>query len=145
ADINTQALKEWSELLTPDYYHPQYSTTPHPFMGLDRFTAGCFHQMRAGKSYLAAHPSWHTPQHATSLICPRCDSAPEDMTHALLDCPATTTLRQKYMLSVRSVSPAAPLWASTHLLVEAANFIHAARINYPPPKPNNPPPAPGSF
>jgi len=49
-------LLHWTSLAhpPPDYvYHPML--TPHPFMGLLKFLAGRFHQMRSGKSYLAAH------------------------------------------------------------------------------------------
>ena len=41
----------------PLYYLYKPTTVPHAFMGLDRFSAGWVHQMRAGKSYLAAHSS----------------------------------------------------------------------------------------
>ena len=51
-------LQDWSLQSPPPLLYP-YSPTlvPHPFMGLDRFTAGRIHQMRSGKSYLKAHPN----------------------------------------------------------------------------------------
>ena len=79
-------LADWATLHpAPEYYHYQPRLTPHPFMGLDKFVAGRIHQMRAGKSYLAAHPSWWSelPNHT----CPRCTSAPETFSHAVLECP----------------------------------------------------------
>ena len=51
-------LKDWETLHpAPDYYPYTPRLTPHPFMGLDKFVAGRIHEMRANKSYLAAHPS----------------------------------------------------------------------------------------
>ena len=43
---------------TPSYYTYPLSITPYPFMGLGKFLAGRIYQMRAQKSYLAAHPWW---------------------------------------------------------------------------------------
>ena len=79
-------LADWASLHpTPEYYPFQPRLTPDPFMGLDKFVAGRIHQMRAGKSYLAAHPSWWSelPDHT----CPRCAPAPETFSHAILHCP----------------------------------------------------------
>jgi len=42
----------------PERYAYRPSLMPHPFMGLSKFDAGRLHQMRSGKSYLRAHPSW---------------------------------------------------------------------------------------
>ena len=51
-------LQDWAtDAPTPPYYKHPPSLSPHPFMGLGKFVAGRIHQMRAGKSYLAAHPS----------------------------------------------------------------------------------------
>ena len=63
-------LSDWSATLAPPYYAYPPSTRPHPFMGLGKFVAGRIHQMRSGKSYLAAHPSWDNPDTDTS--CPFC-------------------------------------------------------------------------
>jgi len=49
-------LSDWSSTPAPPYYPFPPSTRPHPFMGLGKFVAGRIHQMRSGKSYLAAHP-----------------------------------------------------------------------------------------
>ena len=51
-------LHDWPLQSPPPLSYP-YSPTlvPHPFMGLDRFTAGRIHQMGSGKSYLKAHPN----------------------------------------------------------------------------------------
>ena len=52
-------LDEWDSIHpAPEYYAYPRRLEPHPFMGLDKFITGRLHQMRAHKSYLAAHPSW---------------------------------------------------------------------------------------
>jgi len=48
-------MEEWDRAAPdPARYPYQPSLKPHPFMGLDKFTAGRLHQMRSGKSYLRA-------------------------------------------------------------------------------------------
>ena len=54
----------------PVYYTFPLSLSPHPFMGLGKFMAGRIHQMRAQKSYLAAHLSWFDT--SPSKLCPLC-------------------------------------------------------------------------
>ena len=54
----------------PAYYTFLLSLSPHPFMGLGKFMADRIHQMRAQKSYLAAHPSWFDL--SPSKLCPLC-------------------------------------------------------------------------
>jgi len=44
-------------------------------MGLRKFVAGTIHQMRSGKSYLAAHHSWDNPDPLTTF--PHCNEAPQ--------------------------------------------------------------------
>jgi len=80
-------LSDWSSTPAPPYYPYQPSTRPHPFMGLGKFVAGRIHQMRSGKSYLAAHPSWGNPDAETS--CPQCSEAPQTVEHAILSCPSS--------------------------------------------------------
>jgi len=65
----------------PARYPYQPSLKPHPFMGLDKFSAGRLHQMRSGKSYLRTHSSWERDAPTT---CPRCQDAPETFVHAIL-------------------------------------------------------------
>jgi len=52
-------MEAWEDA-APDSTRYAYrpSLKPHPFMGLSKFDAGRLHQMRSGKSYLCAHPSW---------------------------------------------------------------------------------------
>jgi len=67
-------MEEWDEAAPdPARYPFRPSLKPHPFMGLDKFTAGRLHQMRSGKSYLRALPSWDSDVPTT---CPSCLSAP---------------------------------------------------------------------
>jgi len=71
---------EWAALFpTPGYYQHPPSLSPLPFMGLGKFIARRIHHMRAGKSYLAAHPTWSSCDADTS--CPRCglDQKPSSM------------------------------------------------------------------
>ena len=78
-------IEEWEESAPdPARYPYRPSIKPHPFMGLNKFTAGRLHQMRSGKSYLRAHPSWSDDAPTT---CPSCDEAPETFEHAILRCP----------------------------------------------------------
>jgi len=55
--VREALLAEWPGILpTPGYYHHLPALNPRPFMGVSKFIAGRIHQIRAGKSYLAAHP-----------------------------------------------------------------------------------------
>ena len=79
-------LDDWKTLHpAPNYYPYAPRLNPHPFMGLDKFVAGRIHQMRAGKSYLAVHPSWWSE--LPNDTCPRCGSASKSFKHAILYCP----------------------------------------------------------
>ena len=80
-------IQDWiSDDPTPPYYEYPPSLSPHPFMGLGKFVAGRIHQMRSGKSYLAAHPSWSDEDPGPT--CPRCEIGPESLQDAILSCPA---------------------------------------------------------
>jgi len=90
-------MQEW-EARAPDparYPYPP-SLKPHPFMGLNKFDAGRLHQIRSGKSYIRANPSWNNYNPTT---CHRCNEFPE--TSSTPSClapqgslPGTTTFRQ---------------------------------------------------
>jgi len=107
--VREALLVEWGSLFpTPGYYlHPPV-LHPRPFMGLNKFVAGRIHQMRAGKSCLAAHPTWRSPDAATS--CPRCGLEPETFEHAILSCPSRQHSRWRLLHGVTDVGPEAPLW-----------------------------------
>jgi len=124
-------LEEWRRLAPPPlYYTFPLSLTPHPFMGLGKFIAGRIHQMRAQKSYLAAHPSWSSldvPKH-----CPRCGEEDETFSHAILRCQSTSFHRDRLLQGLTSVGPDSPLWTSKDVLLAMAAVIRATATNYPP-------------
>jgi len=61
--------------------------------------AEMIHQMRAVKSYVAAHHSWCDEN--PDLSCPRCATEPETFQQAILTCPARPKDRD---LTVKEVS-----------------------------------------
>ena len=117
--VREALLEEWSSRFpTPGYYLHPPALQPRPFMGLGKFVAGRIHQMRAGKSYLAAHPTWRSPDADTS--CPRCGLEPETFEHAILPCPSRQHSRSRLLHGVADVGPEAPLWSSLPLLKRLA-------------------------
>ena len=109
---------------------PPPALNPRPFMGLNKFTAGRIHQMRAGKSYLAAHPTWRTPDADTS--CPRCSLEPETFEHAILACPSRQGTHSGLLHRITSVGQDAPLWSSLPLLKRLTTFISVTSTGFPP-------------
>ena len=122
-------IKEWEEAApNPSRYPYRPSLRPHPFMGLDKFTAGRLHQMRSGKSYLRAHPSWSDDALTT---CPSCDEAPETCEHAILHCPAKGPARTRHLQGVSDIGPDAPVWSSAPLLRALSPFISSTATAFP--------------
>src|SRR5207302_2290604 len=111
ARVRSQLLQDWKLLCPP---HPSYayepSLRPHPFMGLDRFTAGRLHQMRSGKSYLAAHTSWDDRD--SPKTCPFCEETDETFEHAILHCPSKRDARELHLPGADDVGVGSPLWGS---------------------------------
>ena len=106
--IRERLLVEWAFLFpTPGYYLHPPALQPRPFMGLGKFVAGKIHQMRAGKGYLAAHPTGRSPDADTS--CPRCGLEQETFEHAILSCPSRQHRRSRLLHGVSDVGPGAPL------------------------------------
>ena len=102
-------LQDWTtDTPTPPYYEHPPSLSPHPFMGLGKFVAGRIHQMRAGKSYLAVHPSGFDEN--PDATCPRCGIGPESIQHPILTCPARSGARTFF--TERSLLP----WARRRTL-----------------------------
>jgi len=129
--IREQLLDEWSSLFpTPGYYLHSPALQPRPFMGLGKFVAGRIHQMRAGKSYLAAHPTWRSPDADTS--CPCCRLEPETFEHAILSCPSRQHSRSRLLHRVTGLGPEAPLWSSLPLVKRLATFISVTSTGFPP-------------
>ena len=124
-------LEAWGlEHPPPPYYSFHLWLTPHTFMGLGKFMAGRIHQMRAQKSYHAAHPSWSSPD--ASRLCPLCGEEQETFSHAVLCCPGKAAAWSRHLHGLTSVSPHTPLWFSVSLLSSLAAYIRATATNYPP-------------
>jgi len=141
--IRETLLAEWASLFpTPGYYQHPPTISPRPFMGLGKFVAGRIHQMRPGKSYLAAHPTWRSPNADTSS--PRCGLEPETFEHAILSCPSKGHSRSRLLHSFTDVGPEAPLWTSLPLLKRHATFIGITSTGFPPTMfpPTTPPSSP---
>ena len=124
-------VSEWDSLHPPPgYYTYPCRLDPHPFMGLDKLIAGRLHQMRAHKSYLAAHPSWWTEDPNTS--CPRCRSDTETFEHAILHCPARSSPRDRYLELSLLLSADSPLWDNKEHLHALSQYHSATRTGFPP-------------
>jgi len=139
-------LSEWSSTPSPPYDPYPPSTRPHLFMGLGKFVAGRIHQMRSGKSYLAAHPSWDNPDADTS--CPLCCEAPQTFEHAILSCNSSSRQSSCLLQEVSDFAPEAPIWSDQQLLIALAEFIRTTTSGFPPGMPplasslHTPPPNP---
>jgi len=122
-------LSDWSATPAPTYYPYPPSSRPHPFMGLGKFVAGRIHQMRSGKSYLAAHPSWGNPD--ANMSCPLCSEAPQTFQHAMLSCPSSAGQRSRLLRGISDLDPEAPVWSDQQLLIALAEFIHTTATGFP--------------
>jgi len=123
-------LSHWSSTSAPPYYPYPPSTRPHPFMGQGKYVAGRIHQMRSGRSYLAAHPSWEDPDAETS--CPLCSEAPQTFKHAILSCPSSARQRSHLLQGISDLAPEAPIWSDQQLLIALAEFIRTTATGFPP-------------
>jgi len=139
-------IEPWSRLFPPPaYYHHPLAIHPRPFIGQSKFMVGRIHQMRARKSYLAAHPSRTAPEADTS--CPHCGLQPETFEHAILTCPSRHGARACLLHSLTDVGPEAPLWSSLPLLKRLATYISITSTGFrptmfPPTTPPSSPPFP---
>ena len=124
-------LMKESEDAVPDPARYQYrpSLKPHPFMGLSKFEAGCLHQMRSGKSYLRAHPSWDDTAPTT---CPSCKEARETFEYAILHCPAKRPARTRHLQGVTAIGPDAPVSSSATLLSALTRFVRPTATAFSP-------------
>jgi len=105
------------------------SLKPYPFMGLSKFDAGRLHQMRSGKSYLRAHPSWDNPAPTT---CPSCMEAPETFKHPILHCSVKEPARDRHLQGLTELGPDAPVWSSAALLCALARSVRSTATAFPP-------------
>ena len=115
---------------TPPYYEHTPSPSPHPFMGLGEFVAWRIHQMRAAKSYLAAHPSWIDENPDSS--CLRCGTEPEPFEHAILTCSTQATDRDLLLKEVASLGQDPPLWTEPSLVQALCQYISATKTTFSP-------------
>jgi hypothetical protein len=68
-DMNNARVNKWKSNFPPlKYYDFTLTTKPHPFMSINKFMSGRFHQFRVLKSYLATHQSRHNENLSTR--CP---------------------------------------------------------------------------
>ena len=110
-------IKEWEEAAPePARYLYRLSVKPHAFMGLSKFDAGRIHQMRSGKRYLSAHPSWDD---AVPTTCPSCKEAPETCEHAILHCSAPRPARTRHLQGVSDIGPDVRIWSWAALLAHS--------------------------
>jgi hypothetical protein len=132
AITKTQALAElrrrWiSSFPVPEYYTFPLQLQPHPWMKLDKFTSGRFHQLRAQKSYLAAHQSWYNNRLSTR--CPRCYNDLEDLQHAILLCPSRSFAREEFIPDLTSIDD---IWDSPTIIDQVSLYLRATLTGYPP-------------
>ena len=99
-------------------------------MGLDKFIAGRLYQMRAHKSYLAAHPSWWSEDPDAS--CPQCRSDDETFEHAILHWTARSAHRSRYLEPALSLRADCPLWDNTEHLHAISQYLSATKTGFPP-------------
>jgi len=123
-------IEDWSRLFPPPAYslHPP-ALNPLLFMGMGKFVAAGIHQMRAGKSYLPAHPSWWAPKADTS--CPHWGLEPKSFEHAIRTCPSKQGGHARLLRSVPDVGHVAPLWSSLPLLKRLATYISVTSTGFP--------------
>ena len=124
-------LHPWSNLASPPPGYPYSpSLSPHPFMGLSKFLAGRIHQVRSGKSYLAAPSSWFNRE--LPSIYPRCRSFPETFQHAILLCKSRSRQKELYLPGLDSLGADSPVWTADHLVAALAKFILTTSTGFPP-------------
>jgi len=124
-------IEDWSGLFPPpSYYYPPPPIQPHPFMGLNIFTAGRIPQMRAGKGYLATQPAWRA--HEADTSCPRCSLDQETFEPAILACPSRQCARAHLLHGVTSIGQKAPLWSFLTLLKKLSTYLSASSTGFPP-------------
>jgi len=105
------------------------SLKPHPFMGLNKFDEGSLHQMRSGKSYLRADPSWDNENHTT---CPGCAEVSENFRHCMASCPVGEPSRNRYLQALTEIGFDAAVWSSAPLLGALSDFFRSTKTAFPP-------------
>ena len=121
----------WGLQLARDAPHYPYPvpSRPHRFMQLGKFQASRIHQMRSGRSYLAAQEDFLDQE--PDLTCRKCGEGDETFNHAAITCPAHAQNRAALCPTVNSVMHDSPLWRSLEDLKAFGRFIFVSRINFP--------------
>ena len=120
--VREALLDEWARLFPkPGYYHHLSTVHQRPLMGMCNFLAGRIHQMSEGKSYLAAHPTWRTPDANNS--CPPCSLEPVTFEHTILSYRSRPHARSRLLHGVSDICHQDPIWTSLPLLKSLASFI----------------------
>jgi len=118
------------EALAPDLvsypYHP--SLKSYPFIGLNKFDAGRLPQIRSGKIYLRADPTWDNHDPTT---CQRCKEFLEAFENSILSCPTKEPARARLLRAVSALGPEAPVLCSAALLAALSRFIKSTRTGFP--------------
>jgi hypothetical protein len=127
-DVKAISLNHWAVTHPlPDYYGFTPSTSPHLFMKLDKFICGRLHQVRAQKSYLAAHQTWRNSH--LSKRCPRCYEEDKDFEHALLRCPQRGSARLEHIPMLKTVEDICP---SQTTIDNVVLYLQATKTGFPP-------------
>jgi len=122
-------MEEWVRSVPdPARYANRLSLKPHPFMGLSRFDTGHLHQMRSGKSYRPAQPSWDD---SVPTTCPSCAEPPETFEHTIFHCPANRPARDHHLQGVTVLGPDAQVWSSAAHLGALTQFIRSTSTAFP--------------
>ena len=79
APAKQHLLEDWGSDPAPGYCPYPPATHPHLFIALGKFLAGRINQMRSGRSYVAVHISWESPNPDTTCTC--CSGAPQSFEH----------------------------------------------------------------
>jgi len=114
-------LVDWGSNPAPEYYPYPMAIRPHRFMGLGKFMAYRIHQMRSGKSYLAANTSWENPNPDTT--CPHCCDAPQCFEYAMLVCLSSARQRSHLLQGVSDLGWEAPIWSDQQMLISVTILL----------------------
>jgi len=123
-------LSDWSATPAPPYNPYPPSARPIPSLAWASFLEGSIHPMCSGKGYVAAHPSWDTPDADTS--CPLCSDAPHLFEHAILSCLSYANQRSRLLQGVSELALEAPIWSDQRLLIPPAEVIRTTGTGFPP-------------
>lgn len=128
--IDSTVRREWYEFSSPSSKY-EFGTPDFipEFINLSRFIASRIHQIRAGSSYLAIHPTRFNKDQDRN--CPKCGLEYEDFRHAIITCPARKEPCLKYISDIKDVGPSSPLWKSRPQSEALAVYIREIKTGFP--------------